>query len=72
MTGGAMHRGIVRAFDAATYTAVVQVEDSRSAYAPRVPVSRGIPAAELQPGRVCVVAVFNPDDADDAMVVGVR
>jgi hypothetical protein len=50
----------------------VQVEDSRSAYASRVPVSRAIPAAEMQPGRVCVVAAFNPDDAADAMVVGVR
>ena len=65
-------RGIVRSFDAGTYTAVVQIEDSRSAFASSVPVSRGIAAGEMVAGRACVVAVFNVDDVQDAMVVGVR
>jgi hypothetical protein len=65
-------RGVLKAFDAASYRATLQLEGSRSSFAANVPVSRGIPPAQLVPGRVCVVVFLNPEDATDAMVLGVH
>jgi hypothetical protein len=65
-------RGTVRSFDAASYTATVQVVGSRSAYLDAVPVSRGLPVAEMVPGRDCVLAVFEPTDPTDLMLVAVH
>jgi len=65
-------RGVLKAFDANSYRATLQVEGSRSSFATSVPVSRGIPPAQLIVGRACVVVFLNPEDATDAMVVGVH
>ncbi len=67
-----LRRAVLRSFDAATYTATVQVVGSRSAFLDGVPVSRGLPAAELLPGRDCVLLLFEPTDPSDAMLLGVR
>ena len=67
-----LRRAVLRAFDAGAYTASVQLVGSRSAYLDAVPVSRGLPAAELLPGRDCVVVLFEPTDPTDSMVVGVH
>lgn len=66
-----IRRGVVRSFDAVSYRATLQIDDSRSAFAVDVPVSRGIPAGEMVAGRACVVVLQNPDDATDAAVVAV-
>ena len=66
-----IRRGTLKAFDSGTYKATLQLEDSRSSYATNVPVSRGIASAELSAGRAVAVVLFNPDDINDAMVVGV-
>jgi hypothetical protein len=65
-------RGVLKAFDPASYRATLQLEGSRSSFATNVPVSRGIPSAQLVPGRACVVVFLNPEDATDAMVIGVH
>jgi hypothetical protein len=67
-----VRRGILKAFDAASYRATLQLEGSRSSFATDVPVSRGIPPTQLVAGRACVVVFLNPEDATDAMVVGVH
>jgi len=64
-------RGVLKAFDASSYRATLQIEGSRSSFATNVPVSRGLPATQLVAGRACVVVFLNPEDATDAMVVGV-
>jgi hypothetical protein len=51
---------------------LVQFVGSRSSYLEAVPVSRGIPAAEMLPGRDCVLAVFEPTDPTDLMLVAVH
>lgn len=65
-------RAVVRTFDSATYTASVQIVGSRSSYLDGVPVSRGIPAAEMVTGRDCVLVAFESTDPADLVLVGVR
>lgn len=65
-------RAVLKSFDPATYTATVQLLGSRSAYLDAVPVSRGLPAAELLPGRDCVLVQFEPTDPSDCLVLGVH
>ena len=67
-----LRRAVLRAFDATTYTATIQVVGSRSAFLDGVPVSRGLPAAELVPGRDCVLLLFEATDPSDAMLLGVH
>lgn len=66
-----LKRGILRAFDATTYRAQVHMEGSAGLWVEDVPVSRGIPAAEMVAGRWCIVAVFDPTHPTDGVVVGV-
>ena len=72
MGNNSLLRGLIRSFDGATYRATILIEGSRSSYAADVPVSRGINAVEMVVGRTCVIVFFNPDDATDALVVGVN
>jgi hypothetical protein len=65
-------RAVLRGFAAGPYTASVQIVGSRSAYLDDVPVSRAIPAAELVPGRDCVVLFFESTDPADAMLIAVH
>lgn len=71
MTNSSLLRGLIQSFDGGTYRATILIEGSRSSYAAEVPVSRGIAAAEMAAGRACVLVFFNPDDATDALVIGV-
>ena len=66
-----MERGVLRSFDAGSYTAVVQFAGSLTSVVASVPVSRGIAAAELTAGRRVAVALFDAGQPGDAMVVGV-
>ncbi len=58
------------AFDGSGYTATVRYASSLANAVGGVPVSRGIDAAELVPGRRLAIAVFDGGPAD-AMVLGV-
>ncbi|MBA7642346.1 hypothetical protein ES703_50036 [subsurface metagenome] len=64
-------KGILKAFNSGTYTATVQVQGSLSVWLEDVPVSRGIPTAEMVTGRNVAVIFFDPGNPDDAVVVAV-
>ncbi len=64
-------RATLRAFDAGTCTATVEVVGSRGFNLAGVPVSRGIAPAELVTGRLVYLVVQDPTNPTDAMVVGV-
>lgn len=66
-----LERGLLRTFDAGSYTATVQLAGSRSSVVTGVPVSRGIASGELTAGRTVALASFDPANPADAMVVGV-
>jgi hypothetical protein len=66
-----MKKGVIRAFDAATHTATVQMAGSLSVWLEGVPVSRGIPAGEMAVGRACAVLFLDESNPDDAVVVAV-
>lgn len=63
-------KGTLKAFDSGTHKATVQVDGSIAYFLTGVPVSRGIPSAEMAAGRT-VALLFSPDNSDDAMAVGV-
>ncbi|MHB1007546.1 MAG: hypothetical protein ACYC3S_18185 [Chloroflexota bacterium] len=63
-------RGIVRAFDAGTHTATVQIDGSRST-AQTVAVSKGIAAGEMVAGRSCAILEFWPNDPAANVLVAV-
>lgn len=54
-----VERGVLLAFDAATYTATVRYAGSLSSVVAGVPVSRAIASAELVVGRRVAVALFD-------------
>jgi hypothetical protein len=64
-------KGILKAFDSGTYTATVQVQGSLSVWLEDVPVSRGLPTAEMVTGRSVSVLFLDPGNPDDAVVVAV-
>ncbi len=67
----ALAKGTLRAFDAGTYTATIQLDGSLFVYLRSVPVSRGIAAGALVAGAVITLAMFDQNNPADAMVVGV-
>lgn len=64
-------KGILKAFSSGTYTATVQVQGSLSVWLEDVPVSRGIPTAEMVTGRNVAVIFLDPGNPSDAVVVAV-
>jgi len=64
-------KGVLKSFTAGAYTAGVQISGSLGGYLPAVPVSRGIPAAELTAGRRVAVVFFDSTNPDDAVVSAV-
>lgn len=67
-----LERATLVSFDATPYTATVRFARSLSTVAPDVPVSRAIAASEMTVGRRVAVALFDPGQPVDAMVVGVH
>jgi hypothetical protein len=61
----------LQAFDAGTYLASVLLERSPDSTLDNVPVSRGIAAAAMVPGRVVCLIVFDELNLADSMIVGV-
>jgi len=66
-----IERGDLLAFNSGTYVATVRFAASLTGAVASVPVSRGIAAAQMVVGRRVAVAVFDPAQPVDAMVVGV-
>lgn len=64
-------RGILKSFDSGTYTATVQITGSLSVWLEDVPVSRGIPTAEMVTGRNVAVIFLDPGNPSDSVVVAV-
>jgi hypothetical protein len=64
-------KGVVKAFDAGTYKATVQVAGSLSVWLAGVAVARNIASAEMVAGRSCAVLFFDAANPQDAVVVAV-
>lgn len=64
-------KATVRSFDAAAYTATVQVSGSLATWLDGVPVARNIAAAEVTTGRACAVLFFDAANPADAVVLAV-
>ena len=67
-----LERATLVSFSSGSYTATVRYAGSLSSVVASLPVSRGIASAELTTGRRLAVAVFDPGNPVDAMVVGVH
>jgi hypothetical protein len=67
-----LERATLVSFDGGSYTATVRYAGSLSLVVDTVPVSRAIPNSELTAGRRLAVALFDPGNPVDAMVVGVH
>lgn len=66
-----LERAELLAFNPTTYLATVRYAASLTSAVPDVPVSRAIPSAAMVTGRRVAVALFDPAQPVDAMVVGV-
>jgi hypothetical protein len=64
-------KGVLRAFDAGTYTSTVTIEGSISTNLGGVPVSRGIDSAEMVAGRYVGILFFDATDPSDAVLCAV-
>ena len=66
-----IRKGVVKAFDAGTYRATVQVAGSLSVWLAGVAVARNIAAGEMVAGRSCAVLFFDAANPQDAVVLAV-
>ncbi len=66
-----IRKGILKAFDSGPYTATVQIQGSLSVWLEDVPVSRGLPIAEMVAGRNVSIQFHEAGNPDDAVVVAV-
>ena len=66
-----IRRGVLRAFDSASYTATVEVAGSIATWLAGVAVSRNIGSSELVAGRHVALLFFDPSNPDDAVVCAV-
>lgn len=66
-----LKKATLKSFDPVNYKATVQVSGSLSVWLEDVPVSRGIPAAEMVAGKLCALVLFGPGNPEDAVVVAV-
>jgi len=68
----ALKKAIIKAYDAGTHTATVQIAGSLAVWLTAVPVATDIPAAEVVADRECTVLLFDPSNPEDAVVVTVH
>ena len=64
-------RAVLKSFDAGTYKATVQLSGSPVCLTD-VPVSRGIPSAEMVAERWVAILFLDPSNPDDAVVTAVH
>lgn len=65
-------RGIIKAYDAGSHRASVQLAGSLAVWLDSLPVSDALEPPELVAGRECGVLFFSEDDPEDACVVSVH
>ena len=63
--------GVVKAFDAGTYRAAVQIAGSDAAWLHETPVARNVHASEVLAGRRCAVLFLNETNPEDAVIIAV-
>jgi hypothetical protein len=68
---GRLARGIIRAFDGATFRASVEIVGSREVVLADVQVSKGLAAAAVTVGASCAVAFLSEHDPKDVVVIAV-
>jgi len=66
-----IRRGVLRAFDAGSYTATVEVAGSIATWLSGLAVARNIDSAELIAGRHVALLLFDPSNPDDMVVCAV-
>jgi hypothetical protein len=66
-----LHQAVLKAFDSGTWTATVQLAGSLAHWLTGVPVSRAIPSGDMVIGRKLAVALFDPTNPADAVVLAV-
>ena len=66
-----IRKGILKSFNSAGYLATVQMAGSMKAYLEDIPVSRGIPPAQMVAGRYLAVLSFDDTNPTDAVVIAV-
>jgi hypothetical protein len=64
-------KGVIKAFDSATYIATVQIAGSLSVSLEGITVARNIPTSEMVSGRNCAIIFFDETNPKDAVVVAV-
>ena len=69
--GTQIARGTIRAFNATTYEATVQLAGSAATWLPGVPVAATVGLGLIRPGARCAIAFFNPADPRDAVIFAV-
>ncbi len=66
-----LKKGVLKSFNAANYTAVLQLEGSYKVFLEDVPVARSVPESEMIPGRKVATLFFDDHNAKDGVVVSV-
>jgi len=64
-------KGILKVWDSGTYKATVQITGDLISWLEGVRVSRSIPSVEMVVGRNVVLAVLDPSNPNDCVVVGI-
>ena len=66
-----IRKGILKAFDAPTHTATVQIIGSLSVWLSAIPTTRGIAAIDMVAGRYVAVLTPDPGQPGDSVVIAV-
>jgi hypothetical protein len=66
-----IRRGVLRAFDAGSYTATIEVAGSIATWLSGIAVARNIDSAELIAGRRVALLLFDPSNPDDMVLCAV-
>ncbi len=66
-----LKKGVLKSFNAANCTAVLQLEGSYKAFLEDVPVARNLPESEMIAGRKVATLFFDDHNAKDAVAIAV-
>ncbi len=66
-----LRKGILKTFEASSYTATVQIASSYRVYLDDVSVARNLPSAEMIAGRKVALVFFDENNPKEAVVIAV-
>jgi hypothetical protein len=66
-----MRKGVLKSFNAGSYTATVQLAGSYKVYLDDIAVARNVPSGEMAAGRNVAVIFFDEHNPGEAVVVAV-